>query len=70
MAMNDDDLCTECGMRSKVGEYHPYAACLMFKASHSSNIVRANLQDVVEYGMRAQQAEVTARDAMEKIVRP
>ena len=36
-------VCTECGMACAVGEYHPYAACLMFKACHSSVTVRANL---------------------------
>ncbi|OYD50667.1 hypothetical protein CBY09_07995 [Acidovorax kalamii] len=28
------------------GEYHPYAACLMFKACHDSETVRANLEAV------------------------
>jgi hypothetical protein len=27
-------------------EYHPYAACLMFKACHNSETVRANLEAV------------------------
>lgn len=35
--------CAECGMQTKPGEYHPYAACLMFKACHNSKTVRANL---------------------------
>jgi hypothetical protein len=35
--------CTQCGMPCDAGEYHPYAACLMFKACHNSETVRANL---------------------------
>lgn len=38
--------CTECGMPCDPGEYHPFAACLMFKACHSSDTVRANLEAV------------------------
>jgi len=30
--------------------YHPYAACLMFKSSHNSNVVQANLDSVVAHG--------------------
>jgi hypothetical protein len=35
--------CTQCGMPCEAGEYHPYAACLMFTACHDSEMVRANL---------------------------
>ena len=35
--------CAECGMPCEAGEYHPYAACLMFKGCHNSATVRANL---------------------------
>lgn len=35
--------CTQCSMPCDAGEYHPYAACLMFKACHNSETVRANL---------------------------
>lgn len=36
--------CTECCMDCQPGEYHPYAACLMFMGCHNSTTVRANLQ--------------------------
>ena len=39
-------VCAECGMGCNAGEYHPYAACLMFKQCRNSETVRANLQDV------------------------
>ena len=48
--MSENVRCAECGMETKPGEYHPYAACLMFKASHSSDVVRANLGAVIEHG--------------------
>ena len=39
-------VCIECGMVCEAVEYHPYAACLMFKQCLNSETVRANLQDV------------------------
>ncbi|MBR8279749.1 hypothetical protein [Burkholderia vietnamiensis] len=44
--------CAECGMPCRTGEYHPYAACLMFKACNNSDTVRGNLQDVLDAGRR------------------
>lgn len=38
--------CGTCGMPCTPGEYHPYAACLMFKACHNSETVRTNLEAV------------------------
>lgn len=35
--------CGECGMLCRPAEFHPYAACMMFKACGSATIVRANL---------------------------
>ena len=32
-------------------EYHPYAACLMFKATHDCDETRTNLDAVVAHGM-------------------
>lgn len=42
--------CAECGMVCNAGEYHPYAACLMFKHCRNSETVRANLQAVRQQG--------------------
>lgn len=44
--------CAECGMTVEPNEYHPYAACLMFKACYSAEVVRANLNAVLEYGQQ------------------
>lgn len=38
--------CSDCGMPCAPNEYHPYAACLMFKACHNSETVKANLQAI------------------------
>lgn len=38
--------CGECGMLCAPGEFHPFAACLMFKGCRSANTVRANLPPV------------------------
>ena len=54
--MSDDafkisnERCTACGMNCAPGEYHPYAACLMYRECHSQDVVRANLQQVVAHG--------------------
>lgn len=42
--------CAECGMPVTSDEYHPYAACLMFKACHNSETVKANLDAVLAQG--------------------
>ena len=36
-------VCVECGMLCEAVEYHPFAACLMFKQCRDSATVRANL---------------------------
>ena len=40
--------CAECGMQVRSGEYHPYAACLMFKGCGKAHTVRENLGYVRE----------------------
>ena len=42
--------CGDCGMPCASSEYHPYAACLMFKHCRNSETVRANLQAVRQQG--------------------
>jgi len=48
--MEENENCTECGMSCEIGEYHPYAACLMFKACKNGEQVRTNLNAVIECG--------------------
>ena len=43
--------CQECGMSIDSDQYHPYAACLMFKGCHDGDIVQANLDAVIVYGL-------------------
>ena len=53
-------VCAECGMPvDKATTYHPYAACLMFKACQNSDVVQANLDAVVFHGMQP-----VSKDAM------
>lgn len=40
--------CTECGMLCEWKEFHPFAACLMFKGCRDSDKVRSNLNFVRE----------------------
>lgn len=36
--------CAECGMLCTAREFHPFAACLMFKACRDGDKVRSNLE--------------------------
>lgn len=38
--------CQECGMYVRSDQYHPYGACLMFKACGDGSVVKANLLDI------------------------
>lgn len=38
--------CETCGMMVKLGEYHPHAACLMYKACDDAEYVRATISDM------------------------
>lgn len=42
--------CMECSMPVAAKEYHPYAACLMFKGCGDAKTVRDNLDGVVAHG--------------------
>lgn len=54
-----------CGMLiAGPREYHPHAACTLFKQLKSSEHVFHSLSAVVEYGMRAQRAGVDLDQAM------
>lgn len=45
-------------------EYHPWAACELFKATRNSRSVIPNIAAVIEYGMKAQKAGVSVEEAM------
>lgn len=50
--------CAQCGMRTDgPAVYHPYAACLMFKACKNGDTVQANLDAVVKYGRDMERKE-------------
>jgi len=56
--------CQGCGMPVEhPAEYHPFAACLMFEVCQNSEIVRANLTAVIEYGMLAERNRLSAEQA-------
>lgn len=59
MGVNKDSAaltpCGDCGMPVAAKEYHPYAACLMYKASGDPDTVRANLGSVVAHGVMTEQ---------------
>lgn len=60
--------CHACGMVTMgVRDYHPYAACVMFRHLGQGEKVEANLRAVVEYGMRAQEAGIPIETAMRDI---
>lgn len=53
--------CAECGMIVKLGEYHPYAACLMFKSCKDEQTVRANLQAITTQWQAIGERTATAK---------
>lgn len=57
-------ICHECGMVGKtVREYHPWAVCQLFKATHDAGAVRANIKSIIQYGMLAQEAGLSVDEA-------
>lgn len=60
--------CGECGMPCLPGEYHPYAACLLFRACRNSDTVRGNLQDAQDHFTAAQAAEIEALLAEREVI--
>lgn len=59
-----ENVCGECGMPCEPNEYHPYAACLMFKACHNSIVVRTNLSAVANHKLAAVLALADRWDAI------
>lgn len=47
---DQNSACTECGMTCKPMEYHPFAACLMFKACQSRDTVWNNMNALLDRG--------------------
>lgn len=62
--MSKETACAECGMNVRLGEYHPYAACLMFKGCRNSETVRKNLEAIThewrKIGRREHEHEMRA----------
>jgi hypothetical protein len=46
----DLHICGECGMLIRRGEYHPYAACLIYEYRRDVNLVASAIEAVVQYG--------------------
>lgn len=55
--------CAECGMWCEPDEYHPYAACLMFKACGNSKTVRDNLEAVMDHARAAREGGAIVRES-------
>lgn len=59
-----ENRCAGCGMTLKEPyEYHPYAACELFKATGSSESARLNIRAMIRYGMDAERQGVSLDDA-------
>jgi len=48
--MENKITCIECGLSVKNGSFHPYAACLIFKATGSEMAVHDNINAVLRVG--------------------
>lgn len=59
--------CGECGMVILTpGEYHPYAACAMYKQWGDSHAVRVSLAAIIEHGNKARSNETCERPLTEE----
>jgi hypothetical protein len=66
--MNEFSKCARCGMNLlSATDYHPFAACVMFQGLKDGDRVEANIKAVIEYGMKAQAAGISAEQAMRDI---
>lgn len=46
--MTNNTKCKECGMTIQ-DEYHPFAACLMYRQTRDADVVRVNLASVIDH---------------------
>ena len=44
-----DTKCPDCGMSVQIGDWHPFAACLMYKGCGDKEVVEANLKSVMTH---------------------
>jgi len=50
-AMSERRRCAECGMQLvSPNEYHPYAACAMYRQEKDAHAVRMNIKAILEHG--------------------
>lgn len=56
-------------MFCKDGEYHPFAACLMFKASKDRNVVWANMNALMDRGREIERAIPKGNECMAALTR-
>jgi hypothetical protein len=59
--------CAECGMTVIMSEYHPYAACVLYRQTHQSEKVADLLRDVALYGYQAAKNGLELDDALRNI---
>ncbi|HEX5704914.1 MAG TPA: hypothetical protein VFX97_17075 [Pyrinomonadaceae bacterium] len=50
--------CGECGMLVDAQEYHPYAACVMYRQLGQAEKVNSNLRAVVLHGVDMERARL------------
>ena len=65
----DGKHCTECGMPVQWGDYHPYAACLMFKGCGDAETVNKHLNAIKDqwYELGKRKGLTDAIDATTKL---
>ncbi len=59
--------CGECGMIVFQNEYHPYAACILYKQTRQAEKVQDLLRDIASYGYQAAENGVALKDALRNI---
>lgn len=68
--MKQFEKCAACGMSLlSARDYHPHAACQLFRLTQSSDKVESNIKSVIEYGMKAQELGLSSEEAMRDLTK-
>lgn len=61
------DKCEKCDMLLREGQYHPYAACIMYYQTRQSEKVDDFLRRIIAYGMWCEERGLNLNQAMYEV---
>jgi hypothetical protein len=57
MSISDENRCHDCGMYVQPGDYHPYAACVMYRQCRQGEKVESWLAQIIQHGRDLERAD-------------